>query len=89
MPEPLTIKVAEELAEKLRLGYSSSGRVTFWLDGDVMVCREDDRSWPHYWSTYCIHGNCQDCRLTCKTCQAHCLCPCHHTTQFDGEDGAK
>lgn len=44
MPEPLTIKVSEELAEQMRRGYTSKGRVTFWLENDVMVCRDaDDR----------------------------------------------
>lgn len=32
---------------------------------------------PHYTSTYCIHELHEDCRLTCKTCQLPCLCPCH------------
>lgn len=42
--EPLTIKVSEELAEQMRRGYTSKGRVTFWLENDVMVCRDaDDR----------------------------------------------
>jgi hypothetical protein len=34
--------------------------------------------YPHYFSTYCIHDLHQDCRLTCKTCRAPCLCACHH-----------
>ena len=33
--------------------------------------------WPHYYSTYCIHGRHDECRRTCKTCTAPCLCPCH------------
>lgn len=28
----------------------------------------------HYVSTYCIHGNHDACRLTCKTCDAPCRC---------------
>jgi hypothetical protein len=32
---------------------------------------------PHYWSTYCIHGLHDDCRQRCKHCEAFCLCPCH------------
>lgn len=42
MTEPLTIKVAPELAELLRRpgGYRSRGPVTFWLDGDVINVRE-------------------------------------------------
>jgi hypothetical protein len=31
----------------------------------------------HYVSTYCIHDNHTDCRLTCKTCKAPCRCWCH------------
>lgn len=34
--------------------------------------------YPHYTSTYCIHELHESCRLTCKTCNAPCLCPCHH-----------
>jgi hypothetical protein len=30
-----------------------------------------------YVSTYCQHDRHGDCRLTCKVCQAPCLCPCH------------
>jgi hypothetical protein len=30
-----------------------------------------------YLSTYCFHGNHADCRLTCKTCHAPCVCECH------------
>lgn len=33
--------------------------------------------YPHYWSTYCMHGLHDACRLTCKTCEAPCRCPCH------------
>lgn len=34
-------------------------------------------TWPHYFSTYCIHGQHGDCRLTCKVCGAACRCDCH------------
>jgi hypothetical protein len=30
-----------------------------------------------YWSTYCLHGYHEDCRLTCKICDAPCVCVCH------------
>lgn len=30
-----------------------------------------------YVSTYCVHDLHQDCRLSCKHCEAPCLCPCH------------
>lgn len=33
--------------------------------------------YPHYWSTYCVHHRHSECRLTCKTCDAPCLCVCH------------
>lgn len=35
---------------------------------------------PHYWSTYCVHNLHAECRLTCKTCEAPCLCPCHQAS---------
>jgi hypothetical protein len=30
-----------------------------------------------YLSTYCYHGRCEQCRLTCKTCGTPCIHPCH------------
>lgn len=42
----------------------------------VRVPRSTD-FFPHYFSTYCIHGLHGDCRLTCKTCQLPCRCECH------------
>lgn len=33
-----------------------------------------------YLSTYCLHGKHSDCRLTCKTCAAPCICACHKKT---------
>jgi hypothetical protein len=38
---------------------------------------DPDALYPHYTSTYCIHRDCVDCRLTCKTCNALCQCRCH------------
>lgn len=34
-------------------------------------------TWPHYFSTYCIHGQHEDCRLACKVCGSACRCACH------------
>lgn len=31
-----------------------------------------------YLSTYCVHGLADQCRRTCKTCAAECVCACHH-----------
>lgn len=38
----ITVRVSTELAEMLRQpgGYRSRGPVTFWLDGEVLTCRE-------------------------------------------------
>lgn len=33
----------------------------------------------HYLSTYCLHGDHEHCRRTCKTCGARCRCRCHRT----------
>lgn len=30
-----------------------------------------------YLSTYCVHGQHEMCRLSCKVCKAPCLCECH------------
>lgn len=45
---------------------------------------DDRRTWPHYFSTYCIHGLHDDCRLTCKTCAKACLCTCHEPSTGPG-----
>jgi hypothetical protein len=37
--------------------------------------------WPHYWSTYCMHGLHADCRLTCKICKSPCRCRCHEQSE--------
>ena len=34
-------------------------------------------SFPHYFSTYCMHRHHESCRRTCKICEAECRCPCH------------
>lgn len=36
-----------------------------------------ERYYPHYYSTYCVHGLHEQCRLTCKHCEQPCLCRCH------------
>lgn len=40
----------------------------------------------HYLSTYCIHEAHDQCRLTCKTCDAPCRCSCHGTEGMTGEE---
>lgn len=42
-------------------------------------------SYPHYYSTYCIHGIHKGCRLTCKTCKSPCLCACHKSASAIGK----
>lgn len=44
--------------------------------------------WPHYFSTYCIHGHHDDCRLTCKVCGEQCLCECHADLSPNDGSGA-
>jgi len=46
---------------------------------DVQAERTGAVFYPHYWSTYCIHDRHDECRLTCKTCKAPCLCTCHQS----------
>lgn len=31
-----------------------------------------------YLSTYCVDGDCVNCRRNCKNCKAPCLCSCGH-----------
>ena len=44
-----------------------------------------EQVWPHYVSTYCMHEQHDDCRLTCKICHAPCLCYCHNVTPSGGD----
>jgi len=50
------------------------------------TCPEVDQWEPvtqlheHYTSTYCMHGACDDCRLSCKICGTSCLHQCHGDT---------
>jgi hypothetical protein len=37
--------------------------------------------YPHYYSTYCIHGLHDDCRLICKHCEEQCQCGCHRNME--------
>lgn len=41
--------------------------------------------YSHYFSTYCIHGLHDDCRLTCKHCARACCCDCHQGEHTDGD----
>jgi DNA-binding CsgD family transcriptional regulator len=41
------------------------------------VMKDETTYYPHYTSTYCIHGDHSHCRMTCKTCGSQCLCQCH------------
>jgi hypothetical protein len=43
------------------------------IDRAVMEANEL-RRYPHYTSTYCIHGLHDQCRRTCKTCGSACRC---------------
>lgn len=46
-----------------------------------------DHGWAaHYLSTYCLHDAHDQCRLTCKLCDAPCRCVCHDTPG-DAEPG--
>jgi len=64
-------------------GLGSVRKQVILLDAELQRMREIDRlvkeasggRWhPHYTSTYCIHGDHESCRKTCKTCQAPCRC---------------
>jgi hypothetical protein len=41
----------------------------------------------HYFSTYCLHADHLNCRLTCKICDAPCRCPCHAEVPASDERG--
>lgn len=42
----------------------------------------------HYVSSYCIHEDHENCRLTCKTCKDPCRCHCHGGTHDPQEQAA-
>ena len=42
-----------------------------------MVSTVEDNTVHRYVSTYCLHGHCEECRLTCKFCEASCEHGCH------------
>jgi transcriptional regulator with XRE-family HTH domain len=55
-----------------------AGRITVTINGQTdheiaMACAR----LAHYVSTYCIHGDHDACRRTCKTCDDPCRCECH------------
>lgn len=45
-------------------------RITAWLSRSIARL-------VHYVSTYCMHGRHEECRETCKICNAPCRCACH------------
>lgn len=66
---------------------SISGRIQAMVPGAVLNWGQDDdltwneqRAWTglgHYHSTYCLHEKHEQCRKTCKHCDAPCNCECH------------
>lgn len=50
----------------------------------AVVTINGDAYYPHYFSTYCIHGLHDRCRLTCKHCDRSCRCDCHQEGRTDG-----
>jgi hypothetical protein len=72
--------LSREYAEQFNVaarGVGAEGCIV--LPSRVELERTDHDDWPHYTSTYCIHGRHGDCRLTCKVCSAPCQCSCHDT----------
>lgn len=59
------------------------GRWSDWSDSYYYVHEVPSVEvvYPHYTSTYCIHEQHDQCRLTCKTCERECLCACHGEAQ--------
>jgi hypothetical protein len=48
-----------------------------WTVEQTIIRDLFEDSWPHYTSTYCIHGLHGHCRQECKICESACLCDCH------------
>lgn len=75
-------------ADSWRNGYYELKQAYERLDYQLAGVSQESHSWkqaaqafaspmnshPHYTSTYCIHGLHDECRMTCKTCGAFCLC---------------
>jgi hypothetical protein len=90
MYEP-EVRDIKELIERSSLGTPEAKAIRATVS-DEEVAKVLDlaaklrRTMPHpYLSTYCYHENHGDCRLTCKTCAAPCICDCHKK----GEMGVK
>jgi len=49
----------------------------------VVATINGEAYYPHYFSTYCIHGLHERCRHTCKHCERHCRCDCHREGRTD------
>lgn len=43
----------------------------------VEISPPKHQSYPHYYSTYCMHELHDECRETCKHCSERCKCDCH------------
>ena len=56
-------------------------RANVEADLRAQLAEAKNATWPHYWSTYCIHDLHDRCRRLCKTCGQMCVCPCHKDEQ--------
>lgn len=57
-------------------------------DEVVVATLNGEAYYPHYYSTYCVHGLHDRCRLTCKHCERYCRCNCHRTLSVERDDFA-
>lgn len=55
------------------------------MENNLLRFFYDDLRWleAHYRSTACQHKLHDKCRLTCKYCEARCLCKCHEENPND------
>lgn len=78
-----------EMLNLLSVSYVPTDQVLRWLDRpeppSAALLNQAEFPLPilpdgthHYVSTYCLHGQHEDCRLTCKGCPADCECDCGH-----------
>jgi hypothetical protein len=78
MPSEMVEQLKRRASEHDRSLAAEVRRAVRWYCVDQLVTL-------HYYSTYCIHGQHADCRLTCKVCASPCRCKCH--TEAEDSDG--
>jgi hypothetical protein len=82
------IDLANELREKEGVNLQPSfGEIIGKGIDDILSAIEEISNTHIYFSTYCFHKECNDCRLACKICESPCICECHKEAGNDQGNG--